>query len=491
MHGMRSVPALLCLLLLLGCGRAREPVPAPMVATGAVAPLEREPAELSLAHFARMRLEGTDFLLGDVLADTDAYVRHAITYRSNGLLISGIMNIPKGDGPFPLVIFNHGYIDPAVYTQGRGLKREQDALARRGFAVLHTDYRGHAGSDPSPNRGEVYDGALEYAMDSLNAIDAVRRAAVPRVDASRVGMLGHSMGGGVTLAILTAHPDAVAAAVLYAPVHADVWENYSRWRSKRDQSRDRTTAVLGTRATNPTAWNALSPQSMLHKIAVPVLVFQGGRDADVPEAWSDDLVARLRDADKDVAYVEYAAEGHEFAAQWTDFIERTATFFGEHLGEPLVPPMDPARVTLKPFGIRVDPADSPVQPERFSGYHTGIDFEAPEDGSPSVRAACTGPIIERRMAQGYGGVAVQRCMRAGRTWTVVYGHVALASVPPLGAVVQAGEPMATLGAGFSPETDGERPHLHFAVHRGDTVDLRGYVPREVDLRNWLDPLTLF
>jgi hypothetical protein len=28
------------------------------------------------------------------------------------------------------VILNHGYIDPAIYTNGRGLKREQDYLAR-------------------------------------------------------------------------------------------------------------------------------------------------------------------------------------------------------------------------------------------------------------------------------------------------------------------------------------------------------------------------
>jgi uncharacterized protein len=57
------------------------------------------------------------------------------------------MNIPIRKGKYPLVILNHGYIDPAVYTLGRGLKREQDFLARNGFAVLHTDYRNHAFSD--------------------------------------------------------------------------------------------------------------------------------------------------------------------------------------------------------------------------------------------------------------------------------------------------------------------------------------------------------
>jgi len=86
-----------------------------------------------------MRLSGTGLVLDAVLADNAAYTRHSIYYYSNGVKISGIMNIPKGAGPFPLLILNHGYIDPKVYTQGRGLKREQDYLARQGFAVLHTD----------------------------------------------------------------------------------------------------------------------------------------------------------------------------------------------------------------------------------------------------------------------------------------------------------------------------------------------------------------
>jgi dipeptidyl aminopeptidase/acylaminoacyl peptidase len=277
-----------------------------------------------------MRLEGSDFMLGPPVCEHAEYTRYNISYRSNGLLITGIMNIPKGNGPFPLLVFNHGYIDPAVYTRGRGLKREQDYLARQGFAVLHTDYRGHADSQPSPMTDKVYDGNLEYAMDSANAILALRQANLPTVDTLRVGMLGHSMGGGVTLAILTARPDLVDAAVLYAPVHADVWENFSRWRSKREEG-DRTVEQFGTREENPTWWNELSPQSYLATIRAPVLLLQGRKDADVPAEWSDALAERLRSLGKEFRYVEYAAEGHEFASEWQDFMEQTTAFFRQHL----------------------------------------------------------------------------------------------------------------------------------------------------------------
>jgi uncharacterized protein len=304
----------------------------PILTAPADRPLEQLPSAMTLEHFSEMRLEGSGLTLREA-SRTDAYVRYDISYLSNGLKISGIMNIPHGQGPFPLLIFNHGYIDPVVYTQGRGLKREQDYMARQGFAVLHTDYRGHAGSDASPmdEDSKVYDAGLEYAMDSYNAIQAVRATKLPNVDASRVGMLGHSMGGGVTMSILTAHPDMVQAAVLYAPVHADMWENFNRWRRERTEG-DRTLETLKTRIENPAAWDAFSPNTYLDRIQAPILLFQGRKDKDVPYEWSDFLHKRLTEEGKAVTYVEYEQEGHEFAAQWGDFMRKSTAFFRQHLG---------------------------------------------------------------------------------------------------------------------------------------------------------------
>lgn len=293
-------------------------------------PIESLPENFSIPALSEMRLSGTGLTLERVIVRNDAYTRYAIRYRSNGLTISGIMNIPVGEGPFPLLVLNHGYIPTSVYTRGKGLKREQDYLARQGFAVLHTDYRGHADSDESPLTVNIYDGNVEYAMDSANAILAARAAALPQVDTGHVGMLGHSLGGGVTLAVLTARPYLVDAAVLYAPVHADVWENFMRWRSEREDD-DRTLEAYGTRAENPELWDALSPRTYLQRISAPVLLFQGGRDKDVPKEWSDDLAGRLRELSREVTYVEYENEGHEFSTQWQDFMERSSAFFHRQL----------------------------------------------------------------------------------------------------------------------------------------------------------------
>ncbi len=152
------------------------------------------------------------------------------------------------------------------------------------------------------------------------------------------------------------------------------------------------------------------------------------------------------------------------------------------------------RVTKKPFGIRVSPADSPVSPERFSGFHTGVDFEAfPEEADVEVeiRAICEGTLVIKRRASGYGGVVAQSCEMEGRPVSVTYGHLDLASVrAETGESLKAGELIGVLGRGASEETDGERKHLHLGIHKGATPEIRGYVATKGELSAWIDPLTM-
>lgn len=163
----------------------------------------------------------------------------------------------------------------------------------------------------------------------------------------------------------------------------------------------------------------------------------------------------------------------------------------------LLPPIDNAllRITKKSFGVYVAPANSPVSPERFKGYHTGVDFEtypAEKDLDVSIYAACTGLLRLKKWAAGYGGVLREECRLDNQAVTIVYGHVKLSSVTSdVGRTLTAGEKIAILGAGYSSETDGERKHLHFGIHRGTAIDIRGYVQNETELKNWLDPQIFF
>lgn len=149
-----------------------------------------------------------------------------------------------------------------------------------------------------------------------------------------------------------------------------------------------------------------------------------------------------------------------------------------------------SRVTKKPFGIYVTPQNSPVSPEKFTGYHTGVDFETlPDEASTDVPiyAICNGSLALKKYATSYGGVAVESCKLNGQDITIIYGHLKLASITiNIGSKLIAGQPIGILGKGYSTETDGERKHLHLGIHKGSTLNLLGYVQNASELANWLD-----
>jgi hypothetical protein len=157
-----------------------------------------------------------------------------------------------------------------------------------------------------------------------------------------------------------------------------------------------------------------------------------------------------------------------------------------------VPPIDRAgeRVTKKPFGIYVAPDNSPVQPERFTGYHTGTDFEVFSDELEKdvpVKAICQGKILRKERASGYGGVLVQSCEFGDEPITVVYGHLDPASISKnVGDNLGQSEFIGNLGKDKSAETGGERKHLHLGIHKGAEVNFLGYVPSQTHLSSWID-----
>ncbi|MFC1748995.1 M23 family metallopeptidase [Pseudomonadota bacterium] len=149
------------------------------------------------------------------------------------------------------------------------------------------------------------------------------------------------------------------------------------------------------------------------------------------------------------------------------------------------------RIIKKPFGIKVSPENSPVDPEIFSGYHTGTDFEIvpeEEDTEVSIYSICDGPTVLKRFVSGYGGVVVQECSIEDEEVTVIYGHLHLDSISTqVNKELSRGAKIGILGKGYSEETDGERKHLHLGIHKGNEVNLRGYVGSKDLLEQWINP----
>lgn len=303
---------------------ASSPAPTPTATPKPVNPV-------SLQALMTKKYDGRDLRVGRVLARNTAYTRYFVTYASGKLRISGILNVPVGRGPFPALVLNHGYIDPAIYTNGRGLMREQDYLARRGYIVLHTDYRNHAQSSDDPNSELTM--RLGYTEDVINAVLALRSSKLP-VDKPNIGLLGRSMGGGITYNVLVAQPGLVKAGVVFAPVSSDAVDNFDRWIRRDSTERGLTAAIIkryGAPEASPGFWRNLSAVNFFGRVTEPLLIHHGTSDSTCPIAWSRETQRALRAAGKQVAFDTYPGEEHAFGPQWPLSMRRTVAFLDARL----------------------------------------------------------------------------------------------------------------------------------------------------------------
>jgi uncharacterized protein len=126
--------------------------------------------------------------------------------------LAGTLSVPSGKGPFPAIVLvsgtGHNTRDEDVWGHKVFLVLA-DALNRNGFAVLRYDKRGVGGSSGN------YDAATtaDFASDTEAAVAWLK--AQPQIDASRIGVLGHSEGGIIAPAV-AASDKSVAFVVMIA-----------------------------------------------------------------------------------------------------------------------------------------------------------------------------------------------------------------------------------------------------------------------------------
>ncbi len=274
-------------------------------------------------------LSGGALRLGAERERTGAYRSYDVSYRSEDLRISGVINVPTGRGPFPAVVLAHGYIDPAIYVRGQGMPRERRALAAAGYIALHVDYRNHADSDDDPALERT--ARLGYSVDVLNAVHALRATDAVPVDDDRIALMGRSMGGGVVLKALEMAPGLVDAGVVFASVSSDEADNYEQFSGPSpywDYVRDR----WGSPERNPDFWEGISADQHFDRVTEPVLMHHGAVDTTCPPRWARHTARAMQAAGVDVALRWYEGEGHTFGdAALTRAMRRTVSFLDRQL----------------------------------------------------------------------------------------------------------------------------------------------------------------
>jgi dienelactone hydrolase len=296
--------------------------------TPTVSPTPDPYAGLSVSDLAARSYGGGELQVHESLAVNSYFTRTLISYPSDGLTIYGFMNVPhNAEGPFPVVIALHGYIEPAIYDTIDYTTRYADALARAGFLVLHPNLRGYPPSDEGENLFRV-----GMAIDVMNLIALVKELGgqpgpLELADPQAIGLWGHSMGGGISTRVITVNPD-VRAAVLYGAMSGDEKKNFERIFSYFSNG-TRGQEELGA---PEEAFLRISPIYFLDNIQAAVSIHHGKEDPDVPLAWSIDLCSRLKDSGKNVECFTYEGLGHTFHGEGDElFMQRMIDFFNREL----------------------------------------------------------------------------------------------------------------------------------------------------------------
>lgn len=263
-----------------------------------------------------------------VLEETPNFTRYLFAYPSDDLRITGMLNRPRGDGPFPVVILNHGWYPLDVYQTGDGTQRAADYLADQGFLTLSPDFRSHADSDDAPN---VF--RAGHVIDTLNLIPLAQQ--LPEAQPGKIAMWGHSNGGAITAKVLTVS-DQIAVALIYAPASSNIVEDY--WfRVERASFRGSVIDPIDWPAIPeeaPDLYDRLSPLNYAQYVTAQVAIIWGTNDEIVPRKWPEDLYNSLRAAGKDVAFIVYEGQPHSFdAAGNAQYLPQMVEQFRTALGE--------------------------------------------------------------------------------------------------------------------------------------------------------------
>lgn len=296
------------------------------------------PNPLEIKAMRAREYPGSDIVIEQTLDPGVNYNRYYVSYRSEGLKIYALMTVPNGEKPatgWPVIIFNHGFIPPDVYVSTERYIAYVDLIARSGYIVFRSDYRGHGNSEGQA--GGAYS-RPDYTVDVLNAVASMKR--YPDADPNRMGMWGHSMGGYITLRSMVISDD-IKAGVIWAGVVASYPDLLTKWRRGPGASATPTPSArswrysliqeYGSPEENPEFWNSISANSYLADLSGPIQLHHGTADADVPLEFSETLFYQMLDAEQYVEFYKYEGDNHNISSYFSTAMQRTIEFFDRYV----------------------------------------------------------------------------------------------------------------------------------------------------------------
>lgn len=295
---------------------------------------------LSISYMRSQSYPGSNIEIEETLSSGSNYSRYIASFVSDGLKQYAYLTVPKTKKPakgFPVIIFNHGYQIPKLYTPEGNYISYMDALAKAGYIIFKPDFRGNGKSQGAP--GSSYF-SPNYAIDDLNAISSIKK--FTDTNSNKIGIWGHSMGGQISLRVSEISPD-IKAVVIWGGVVGNYNDIIYNWADKvtykpeaedfylRNLGLSVLLAANGTPTQNPNFWKGVDPTYNLNFLKAPVQIHVGLEDNQVPPSFSKSLYTTMVSSKKTVEYYEYPGANHDINQSFSLAMRRTILFFDKYL----------------------------------------------------------------------------------------------------------------------------------------------------------------
>ena len=242
-----------------------------------------------------------------------------ISYLSDGLKITGYLFKPgKVSHRLPVLIYCRGG-GPIIGRVNRKITDYLAFLASKGYLVLASMYRGSCGS-----QGEDQFGG-DDVHDVLNLIPLA--GTLPFADSERIGMLGFSRGGMMTLLSIKSGAEIKAAALVGAITDLETTFNEEKSWFRRLGLR----FLVGRPADEPEAYMQRSAVHWAETINVPILVLHGSADPKINVSQARRLADKLRQSGGTYELMVYPGGDHELETDAIDRDHRVIDWFDHYL----------------------------------------------------------------------------------------------------------------------------------------------------------------
>ncbi|WP_305782468.1 S9 family peptidase [Symbioplanes lichenis] len=242
----------------------------------------------------------------------------------DGLEISGWLFEPATPGPHPTVLWLHGGPE-AQERPGHGPLFQ--SLVDRGIAVFAANVRGSSGFGRTFVNAD--NGALRYAAIGDVAACVGHLVATGVADPARIGCMGRSYGGYLTLAALTTYPElfAVGIDVCGMSNFATFYEHTEPWIAAAAVSK------YGDPVRDADLLRDLSPITRIDRLRAPLMVVHGENDSNVPVIEAEQVVAALAERGVEHRYLLFPGEGHELLhrSNRAEYLRETVGWLTRHL----------------------------------------------------------------------------------------------------------------------------------------------------------------